>query len=107
MVVTPGVMTALENASPITWRANLALARCFGEQGRFEEAEPLLLESAESLLEAGSTSQELARSTVESVLAFYDSWSEALPGAEVEERRAEWERVEAGLAPGPDAGEDR
>ena len=74
-----------------------SLGAAIAGQGRFDEAEPILLESASGMLEEDSVpagelwlGEEPVSLAVRRAAEFYAAWHAAEPGAGHDEQAAEW-----------------
>ena len=93
----------LPETDPRSWQVLGDLGTAIASQGRYEEAEPLVLESAERLLEIGKGFESLegmaeravhpsvpAADSVQRVVEFYEAWEVASPGQGHGEEAASW-----------------
>ena len=79
------------------WRTLSRWGTSIADQGRFDEAEPLLIESAEWILENAPTiegdAEDLDRHRAEiyrRIIQMYEKWHEVEPGAGYDSSANEW-----------------
>jgi hypothetical protein len=92
--------TLFPDEHPRSWTKQTARSQ-LGEslcgQGRFAEAEPLLIAACEALrgdarvpLPAKTKGKDLKREALERVIRLYEAWDQAEPGKGFDARAAEW-----------------
>jgi tetratricopeptide (TPR) repeat protein len=97
----------LESLCPNHWLrfdAMSVLGGCLAAQGRFAEAEPLLLAAHQSLAERPTIPAENVRSAVGRIATLYEAWHGTEPGKGYDASAAEWrarrETLEPAVGPG-------